>query len=71
LLKGVERTQNEVEISEKDEEPITLYLGYVPKDVSYNLSVLLDNQQIFSFRIVDYCTERQNTSVVFLLVELR
>ena len=43
LLKGVERTQNEVEISEQDDEPLTLYLGYVPKDISYNLSVLLDN----------------------------
>jgi hypothetical protein len=47
LLKGVERAINETEIAELEEEPVTLYLGYVPKDISYNLSVLLDNQQIF------------------------
>jgi hypothetical protein len=34
-----------------------LYIGYVPKDLSYNLSVLLDNPAIFTYQIIDYGSE--------------
>ena len=44
-------------IIKSEENLITLYLGYVPKDVSFNLSVLLDNPQIFQNKIIDYDTK--------------
>ena len=68
LLKGVEHAANE---KGDDDQELDLFLGYVPKDISYNLSVLLDNPSIFEFQVVDYCSEGKNTSVIFLLVGLK
>ena len=48
-----------------------LYLGYVPKDVSYNLSVLLDNPSIFKYQIIDYGVEGRTKSYVYCLIDLQ
>lgn len=70
LVKGVEHAADgEFEMWEQAQ--VTLFLGYVPKDISYNLSVLLDNPRIFDFKIIDYCSEQRATSVIYLLVDLQ
>ena len=69
LVKGMEHASHD-ENEFENEAQSTLFLGYVPKDTSYNLSVLLDNSRIFDFKIIDYCSERSATSVVYLLVDL-
>lgn len=48
-----------------------LYLGYVPKDISYNFSVLLDNPSIFKYQVIDYGCEGRSQTYVFVIVDLQ
>jgi hypothetical protein len=58
------------EIKEED-NAITLYLGYVPKDISFNLSVLLDNPQIFTNKVTEYSLGDKNNSKITIEVNLK
>ena len=48
-----DKTANEQKANGKDHE-FKLYIGYVPKDLSWNLSTLIDNDHIFQHQVVDY-----------------
>ena len=48
-----------------------LYLGYVPKDISYNLSVLLDNPSIFKYQVIDYGFEGKSQTYVYVIIDLQ
>ena len=52
---------------EKDDEIVSLCLGYVPKDLAYNLSTVLDNPHVLNVTFVSYFQAQSRLTVEFEL----
>ena len=48
-----------------DTEPVKLVLGYVPKDIAYNFSQVIDYPKIFEILLVKYTKNSNQLDVKF------
>lgn len=61
--------QPQVETMDVDQELVSLCLGYVPKDLAYNLALVLDTPHIFEIHTVAYKQPKNTLTVKFGLAE--
>jgi hypothetical protein len=52
-------------ISTAADDLVELTLGYVPKDIAYSLSQIVDNTHVFDILLIEYCQPKNQLSVKF------